>query len=154
MLVLKRWLHVWYLGTIVESLDDDMALVHVQGDSIEKDVWMAMTALLPQECIVAPPPRGWFAQRNDLVYVYVADASCAPTLREHGLLLVGTVIERIPQHDAALLDVLLPGPDNMRRCQLGLGFLGPILPDAFQAMRERLAQLPSHPTPDATQHTV
>ncbi|EQC41361.1 hypothetical protein SDRG_01334 [Saprolegnia diclina VS20] len=153
MLVLKRWLHVWYLGTIVEALDDDMVLVHVQGDSIEKDVPMPRTALLPQECIVAPPPRGWFAQRNDIVYVYVADSSCAPTLREHGLLLVGTVIERIPQHDAALLDVLLPGPNNVRRCQLGLGFLGPITLDTFQATRERLEQLPHHATPDAFQHT-
>ncbi|OQR83630.1 hypothetical protein ACHHYP_14476 [Achlya hypogyna] len=143
MLVLKRWLHAWYLA-MVRDLDKatGIATVHVQGDSPEKDTSIAVAALIQQEYIECPPPRGWFAQPNDFVAVYLADVAFAALLRDHRLLLVGTVVANIPDHDAAMLDVVLPGSDStVRRCQLGLGYLSPLTPTEFQSYKQRLGQL-------------
>ncbi|RQM26216.1 hypothetical protein B5M09_005003 [Aphanomyces astaci] len=65
MIVLKKWLHIWYLGhaTSREGDNDDdntYVLVHVQGDKPEQDVYVPRGSLLPQVTIGNPPPQGCF----------------------------------------------------------------------------------------------
>jgi hypothetical protein len=65
MLVLKKWLHMWYLGTIVQ-IDDTTknAVVHLQGETPERSTSIALDALIPQECLGSPPAMGCFALVN------------------------------------------------------------------------------------------
>ncbi|ETV85293.1 hypothetical protein, variant [Aphanomyces astaci] len=129
MIVLKKWLHIWYLGhaTSREGDNDDdntYVLVHVQGDKPEQDVYVPRGSLLPQVTIGNPPPQGCFGLPGLLVQIYVVDAQWSNILIANDAFLVGEVVATVCGKDACIVDVVLPGmTSQIRRCQLGQGYV-------------------------------
>ncbi|ETW03370.1 hypothetical protein, variant 2 [Aphanomyces invadans] len=128
MLVLKKWLHMWFLGHASEEDchgdgDDAQVRVHVQ--------------------VGTPPPQGCFGKPGLFVQVYVVDAMWADVLERHDAVLVGEVVSTVCGKDASIVDVVLPGePWKTRRCQLGQGYLRAIPPEDFLQMKGLLQSLP------------
>ncbi|ETW03369.1 hypothetical protein, variant 1 [Aphanomyces invadans] len=129
MLVLKKWLHMWFLGHASEEDchgdgDDAQVRVHVQGDKPEQDVQVLRRLLIPQVIVGTPPPQGCFGKPGLFVQVYVVDAMWADVLERHDAVLVGEVVSTVCGKDASIVDVVLPGePWKTRRCQLGQGYV-------------------------------
>ncbi|KAF0686177.1 Aste57867_22029 [Aphanomyces stellatus] len=167
MLVLKRWLHVWYLASTVVA-DDERAsdekggdedvvgggnrrvLVHVQGDKPEQDQIVAFNTLIPQAIVTPPPAAGCFGMPGAFVQIFLADAAWIPALRTNGATLVGRVAAALCAKDCSMVDVTLPGPESRtRRCQLGQAYMRVILEEDFNAMQDKLREIDvMHPIVD------
>ncbi|KAG9409597.1 hypothetical protein AC1031_019860 [Aphanomyces cochlioides] len=126
MLVLKKWLQVWYLATTsdepdeVDDVNTDVTVtVHVQGDKPEQIAKSLGHHYFHNQSYPPPPPQGCFGQEGTFVQLYIADTSWVDLLRANNAHLVGLVVSPVCGKDCCIVDVVLPGQGPSRRCHLG-----------------------------------
>ncbi|TYZ58287.1 hypothetical protein PybrP1_005625 [[Pythium] brassicae (nom. inval.)] len=167
--VWEKWRHVWYMGRVVEeqlvpaadctssssSHATTVVKVHVHGEVDTNDKWFPLDS--PNLVLVAVAPNGLaavgaFPALHDYVELLQMDLALYDLLRpgrsgsqspeDDVPLLVGTVVQALPAHDASVVDVLYPPAYHHvvqeRRVHIGNGYLKVVTEGEFQERRRRL----------------